>query len=115
MIEDELSASASVGYDGRTSYYGPQFPVAASSSASLSLLTGQTAFYIESIGYEGSASAGIQLQDTIYPSWESGFSGILDIQINWSVTGEKKAYTLSEGEWIETTELKIDIMQKYSI
>ena len=102
-IDDEVRGEASVGYDGRTSFYGPQFPVEASASASFDLATGETKFYVESAGYEASASAGIQLSDTIYPVWESGYSGIMDIQIDWAVTGEKRAYVLQDGQWNETT------------
>jgi len=99
-IEGELSASASVSYDNRIGYYG--YPLAAISSASLDLWTGEIGFYIESMGYEASADASIQLTDTIYPVWNTGYSGVMEIQINWTVSGDYTPYSWNPNtqEWV---------------
>ena len=101
-IEDELSGTLSVGFDGRTSYYGSQYPVEATSSARFDLATGEMAFYVQSIGYEASADASIQIMDTIYPVWDAGYSGLMEVQITWTVAGDYTNYTWNSTleQWV---------------
>lgn len=99
-IENKISASASVGFDLRDGYYG--YPMLASSKARYNLNTGEIGFYFDSMGYQASSGANVQLEDTIYPVWDNGSTGAMDIQITWTMSGDYTVYgwSYTEDDWV---------------
>jgi len=99
-IENKISASASVGFDLRDGYYGYQ--MRASSQARYNLNTGEIGFCFDSMGYKASSGADVRIEDTIYPVWDNGSGGAMDIQITWTMSGDYTVYgwNYTEEDWV---------------
>lgn len=92
-VEDQIAASHSVSYEGRKE---PQWggALAAKSSASYSLMTGEVKFLAGAMGYMADAFTGFSMKDKIYPVWDvSGRADPIQIQVIWSVEGSYDVYS----------------------